>query len=74
MLNRQNSKHANKVETAGVETEGLRSTPIPIKWKMTQDEENGNSVSPLQNGNTSPRPAIQKTDAVDIADCKSQYL
>ena len=67
--NRQNYKYGSKVETAGVETEGLRSTPIPIKWKMTQDEENGNSVSPLQNGNTS-RPTIQKTDAVDIADCK----
>lgn len=70
IYNLQNYKYGSKVETAGMETEGLRSTPIPIKWKMTQDEENGNSVSPLQNGNTSPRPSMQKTGAVDITDCK----
>lgn len=53
-----------------MEAEELRATPIPISWKMTQDEENGNAVlPPLRNGSASSRPSIQKAESIEIVDC-----
>uniref|UniRef100_A0A1B6DAP4 ubiquitinyl hydrolase 1 n=1 Tax=Clastoptera arizonana TaxID=38151 RepID=A0A1B6DAP4_9HEMI len=54
-----------------MEAEELRATPIPISWKMTQDEENGNAVlPPLLIGNSSPRSPIQKAESIEVVDYK----
>lgn len=49
------------------------STPVLTQWKLTQDEENGNTIevpSPVQNGNSSPRPVLKKTESIEVVDCK----
>lgn len=60
---------------AGTESESVLTSASPVltQWKLTQDEENGNTidVTVLQNGNSSPRPALKKLESVEIVDCKS---
>lgn len=60
---------------AGTESESVLTSASPVltQWKLTQDEENGNTidVTVLQNGNSSPRPVLKKVESVEIVDCKS---
>uniref|UniRef100_A0A1B6L9T1 ubiquitinyl hydrolase 1 n=1 Tax=Graphocephala atropunctata TaxID=36148 RepID=A0A1B6L9T1_9HEMI len=59
---------------AGTESESLKtsSSPVLSQWRMIQDEENGNTIDIplLQNGNSSPRPALKKADSVEVVDYK----
>lgn len=49
------------------------ASPVLTQWKLTQDEENGNTidVTVLKNGNSSPRPVLKKVESVEIVDCES---
>lgn len=64
---------------AGTTSEVLVTTSSPVltKWKLTQDEENGNTIeasSPVQNRNASPRPVLNKTESFEVVDCKTYSL
>lgn len=59
---------------AGIESESVLTSASPVltQWKLTQDEENGNTIAAtvLQNGNASPRPVLKKAESVEVVDCK----
>lgn len=57
----------------GSETLLTTSSPVLTKWKLTQDEENGNTIeaaASVQNGNSSPKPVLKKTESFEVVDCK----